>query len=730
MQYNKLNEFGGLNEILNRIGISIKLLHEQNNNIELEVNNIKRAVNRIELLKNENINEEIKNANNRDNNSDNNSDDYDDDDDDYDDTNITLNRKGATAYKSSLHPILDLFTYTSLHVTNNIDDFEQLCLLIQQAMSYNLELFIKLLMLHRNIKIGNGIKHIYYLSLIILKLHYKNNDFYHLYQYILSDSFGYAKDMLRLMKINRELYISFEEELILYSTLVYDVIKDIIVHNKKEVNLMLFKYLSYETGQFKQETKQIWTKVNELINNDIIFIQCVDDTQLTLLQDKKEYEIQFKLLSLLKKSLKVTDSVKSIHLTNKTIRNIKTLFNQHINLTDNMFKGIHNDGTLFGTHTDINDEIKMVYNVLVKTPTLSFKHAQKTILKRHDKTDIVSTILVKALDMYHENVKNKTITVKTHGLNIVEEVYNYYIKLIKNINDVDVVLETQINTIINDIKDYIYPLFTDSQQASLFRESLLFILDISGSMHDVPLNTGLFYMLVMVKIFNLTELYYFESNYHVVSLTESDITGPLNNLITKIYKSTCGSTNLNSILQYFDKKQLTNKNVIICTDGDCDPSRNNKSPFHDIAQKSKYLNTHNYIVLNVNQSTLKFPYLFNDIRVCYLTGNNPKQLNGFIKALVYSTINNVPITPELILKYCLDYITLNDNILNSINTFKCTTLDDHSHTLLLLHRVFMQNISISKTQKNKTSENENNKTNIIKHDRRRLIRGGRFIKRR
>jgi hypothetical protein len=35
-----------------------------------------------------------------------------------------------------------------------------------------------------------------------------------------------------------------------------------------EVNLMLFKYLSYETGHFAVESKVIWTRVNEILTLD------------------------------------------------------------------------------------------------------------------------------------------------------------------------------------------------------------------------------------------------------------------------------------------------------------------------------------------------------------------------------------------------------------------------------------------------------------------------------
>lgn len=52
------------------------------------------------------------------------------------------------------------------------------------------------------------------------------------------------------------------------------------------------------------------------------------------------------LREIFKKSL---SSSYSNLFTNKTRRMIKKCFNLHINLLDNLFKGIHSDGTKFGS---------------------------------------------------------------------------------------------------------------------------------------------------------------------------------------------------------------------------------------------------------------------------------------------------------------------------------------------------------------------------------------------
>jgi hypothetical protein len=59
-------------------------------------------------------------------------------------------------------------------------------------------------------------------------------------------------------------------------------------------------------------------------------------------------------------------------------------------------------------------------------------------------------------------------------------------------------------------------------------------------------------------------------------------------------------------------------------------------------------------VINVKLEKLNFPYIDIDPKVCYLTGNNPKTINGLIKSMIISTRDKIPITPDLILTHSLD----------------------------------------------------------------------------
>jgi hypothetical protein len=392
----------------------------------------------------------------------------------------------------------------------------------------------------------------------------------------------------------------------------------------------------------------------------------------------------------------------SMKLTNKKTRLIKKFFNQLINLTDNMFKGFHSDGKIIGSMGDDETEINMLYSVLKKTPSISFAKAEKTIKKWIFETKIddfgektyVSKkheLIIRAYDKYIQEIKDKKATVKTRGVDLVTKCWDYF-----NSTDVDVVIEEQINKASEELKSFISPSFDDTFTFEDFKNSLILVLDISGSMAGVPLNTGLFYMLMLVKIFSIQTLYFFETNLHIKNIETFDISN--HELIKIIYTKCLGSTNLVSVFEYLDKNKINNKNVVVITDGDCDPINNYyttdiKSPFHEVTcidkKNSKYPDVLdcNFIVVNVKNTEMNFPYLGIDPKVCYLTGNNPKTLNGFIKALCESSKTKTMITPELVLKYTL---TMDELVFNhTVPKYSSVMTDGRINELF---NVFIKNL--------------------------------------
>jgi hypothetical protein len=391
------------------------------------------------------------------------------------------------------------------------------------------------------------------------------------------------------------------------------------------------------------------------------------------IHDSNDWKIQ-KALDIKSHLEQILFRTGSLSLTNKARRQIKKLFNEQVNLTDNMFQGLHVDGSVIGSLANDELEIELLYRVLKKTPSISFAKAEKTIKKwiseaheidewKHDLQlltypTIKHRLIVGAYCKYMEEVKNKKVQVKTRGLDYVTRCFEYW-----SFQVFDPVIEEQINKTCDELKAFILTSFDDEFTFEDFSDSLILVLDISGSMNGTPLNTGLFYMLMMVKIFGINTLYYFESELEVRTISSGWTTNL--ELINQVYSDSKGSTNLDVVFQHLNSIGTSDKNVIIITDGDCDPGNYNShghssNPFHEVTregkEKSSYPNVvdNNFVVVNVKEAKMNFPYLDLDPNVCYLTGNNPKTLNGFIKALCESTKSGTTITPDLILKYTLN----------------------------------------------------------------------------
>lgn len=418
---------------------------------------------------------------------------------------------------------------------------------------------------------------------------------------------------------------------------------------------------------------------------------------------RKALEIKKNLEDLLFKSGK-------FELTNKTRRSIKKFFNEQINLTDRMFQGFHIDGSIIGTLNNISLEINMLYQIFKKTPTLSFAKAEKTVKKwiaefHNSNSKIYPSkkheLIITAYEKYMEEVRNKKVTVKTRGLDLVTKCYQYWENSV-----FDPVLEEQINKACEELKTFVLPSFDDTFTFGEFSESIVPILDISGSMLGIPHETGLFYLLMLVKVFGVKTIHYFESIHYCKTIEagwETNI-----ELIKQIYRGVTGSTNLSSVFHYLDIIKTNGKNIIIITDGDCDPEKSGSSsnPFHQVTRSDKAMSKYpnvtdcNFIVVNVNQTELKFPYLNVDPQVCYLTGNNPKTINGFIKALCEATKLKKMITPDMILKYSLLLPELELEF--SVPKFSNTMTDEQIENLFT---VFQKNLPPKKI-KNVVQDNE------------------------
>jgi hypothetical protein len=611
--------------------------------------------------------------------------------------NLTLNKKGSEAWNSTLNPLVDMFSLCTKKLPVK-GEFLKIIKILDDSIKNDPTTYLKLLKFHRLINNGNGIKWLYYLGMVILKYH--DNE---LYEKVLEWSWQYPKDILRLNRITNMLKIDNNSknimikvdnlhnkttikgrrvnafiknnkssninpsnynltvlpfELIFYSEVLLDIFKKVLnPNNEEDYNPMFLKYLGYEKRQWYLESNIIWQYLEYIIKEE----SKTSDTLKDLI--KSQEKIKHSLGSEIRDILKDVNFDEKI-FTNKKRRLIKKCFNEHVNLLDNLHKGQHKDGSLLGSHNN-NKEMNLILDQLKKSPTLAFKNFEKTIKKYHwnENKSVKQKLISDAYNLYLERLKTGDIKVKTHGLDISDDAYNFFV----NNNEFDQSLESKLEDMAEKLKYSILEIAGSAFFTSL-KDSFEIVLDISGSMCGKPLQTGLLYMLLLTKVLNLKRLFYFENDLHIVELNDSDYNNSMCNLIKKIYKRDCGCTKLQNVFKYIKKEKITDKNIIIITDGDCDPHGNNSNPFHTAPKEDQNIR---YVVVNVKEEKMNFPYLNMDPNVCYVTGNNPKTLNGFIKALIFSIINKIILTPSLVLKYSLELEELKEDF----NISKKYTLD-------------------------------------------------------
>lgn len=578
-------------------------------------------------------------------------------------SNSIVNRNGCIAFDSTLNYGCDFFTLNSKVFPTTLESFTEIVNILVSLKNTNGELFLKLLKYHRLIDKGNGIKWLYYLSMIILKNEHENQD--NIYESILKWSWGYAKDFHHLHRIQYYMNKKDEKfiEIKIYGNLLYNMFFDFLHDNQNEnYDPMLVKYLSFESGHWSYETDLIWQRIEYLFcssssSREKFFLLIKQGTEL-----KNTISKEFR--SILKYRIDSVNYKKGDFIfTNKVRRQIKILFNRYINLTDHLFQKIHTDGSKFGSHSNKETEIFLIYNVIRQTPSISNQLLTKKIKKMQSTDDILSDrdeLLVKGYVKYLESLKSKKIQVKIHGVDLRKECYEYFLK--QSIKE-DYDLENKLNEMIESSKKDLMTNFHDSSAFDIFSKNVVLLLDISYSMSDTPIETGLLYTLLMVKIFRIQEVYLFHDTTRSIKISDKDMDGEILNLLRIIYTKPSGSTNLDSAFKLFQKEKISNKKVVIITDGDCDADSHGNSPFMNIfdekKQKYTYLHLNSYIVVNVSVDKMNFPYLSNYPNVCYVSGNNIKTMRGLIKALFVSVEQKIPFTPELVLKYSIDLDELN-----------------------------------------------------------------------
>lgn len=661
--------------------------------------------------------------------------------------NYILNTKDADAWVSTLNPLIDLFAIGIKKCPDSLEEFEKIFNIVSNALREDPECFIKVLKFHRLISNGNGIKWLYYLCMLVIKM--ENS---YLYEKILDWSWQYPKDFMNLHRITNmycpinsstdiqiqlpkknapkgtfankfkawilqnkvksygatevQVQVQVQIEIVMYANMVSALFINLLTPDfDSGYNPMLLKYMSYESGHWEVETHLIWECVEKILGNNDNFNQLINS------ESELGTNLGTELRNILKQSL-INPNGSSKLFTNKTRRLVKKCFNSHINLTDNFFKGIHQDGSIFGSHTSKSEETDLIAGQLKRTTTLAFNRLEKTIkkyqsdepdgYKQNLTPDLTYSYLLEGYSKYLELLKLGKVKVKTTGLDITKQVWDFF----KSNETFSQTIESKLI----DMTDKLKISLIETSGTCLFNQlaqRFSLVLDISGSMRNTPIQTGLLYMLLMAKVFRIKQLFYFESVLHIVDLEDTDFDGTFCNLIKKIYKNVHGSTNLKVIFEHFKSNNIRNKNVIIITDGDCDPFSYSKSnPFHTAPKESNGLK---YVVVNVKETKMNFPYLGMDPNVCYVTGNNPKTLNGLIKALVLAIFTNQPITPTLVLKCSLYFEELE-------NSFEVGTYSKiyNSSEIKNIYQVFMKNRPPIKLKLYEDSDSDCNSNTKIK----------------
>jgi len=631
--------------------------------------------------------------------------------------NLTLNEKGACAFKSTTDSLIDLFTLCSKNPYMSVEQFTELYQLMVNCINENPNAFIQLIAFHRGIAKGNGIKHYYYLGMELLEKCCLDPE---LYKEMIVHTYQYSKDLYYLGNKGIEIYA----EKILEQ--IFSLLETNVSDSSVKYDPMLLKYLAYEGQHWSHQMKQIQSELNRLVTlRKSEFISLVQNTS-DFAKDEMRNRIGSNLRQLFSRSIH-SESI----FTNRVMRILKTTFNKEVNLSDCLFAGKHYDGTLLNETMDENnvflqESIDKIASDISHTSGIATKLMCKTLKKWQkiqnpvkernnserepldceqtdqyeepldceqrdsyeepfdceqtdqyeepldceqtdqyeepldcEQTDecipmILSQrkkLLIAGYVQYKLNLSTGKTLAKEIGVDLTSLAYDYY----RTGNDPSG-LESQLIQRIKRLESDWLSKFDESFTLEQFKNSFVAILDRSVSMSGIPIQTGLLYLLIMVKIFRITEIIYFDSSTEVRKFTDHDIDGPILDLLKKVYTEAQNSTELSRAFYLLEAQCKSERMVMVITDSDCDPVPNSSSTnaFHNAFNTSiyKYLPTNQYIIMNVKETAMKFPYLSFHKQVAYVSGTST--IVFLIDALIYCSKMHISLTPTIVLQRCLE----------------------------------------------------------------------------
>jgi hypothetical protein len=562
-------------------------------------------------------------------------------------SSLTLNEKGAVSYRHTFSSLLDLF---GQNITNGDDvkemsyeEFNELFETCYKAYVSDPNLFIAMLAYRRSIH-HVGQKMMYYIMMYIVRT-------YHNYT-----TFENSKQTREVKVINEEK--KEKKENIQKKSFFSMFVEKIAFKRKDEEDqidnedekIIVTKEFSKEKNDYIDILNWSHACKKDLLRMSRIYSSVSPSSTFPELQlasnmvfdyiskDENESNLLFKYLGtdhfekenkIIRDKLnrKLQNNDLSIY-SNKMLRKFYSSQKSRLYLVDYLLRGEKEDGRPI----TIEDE-DYVVDYLKKVSAKAFKKVMKTISHFGYSTKDYQQVLYRAYQKIQSEIVSKKFSVKSTGMNPIEDCYFY-----RNKNEIDPILESMLDTKLQTLKTRVKNILTDS--------SIDLVIDNSGSMDGQPIQTAWYITMMMHKLCHLSSFIVFNTtaSKHFIESSEASEEKTWKDTIDSIYRPVRGSTYLDTIFPHLEN----NDNLtLILTDGDCDPNSQGNNPFQEALNRFP---KRKFVVWNLKNKKLCFPYSSLDDRVGYISGNEI----GLVEA-VFSSLPNI--SPIGLMRECLKEFT-------------------------------------------------------------------------
>jgi hypothetical protein len=526
-------------------------------------------------------------------------------------SSLVLNEKGAVAFQSTFSPLVDLFglnapKWGSLSLT----EFTSIVEICQRAYAADPDQYLRLVKYRRSIS-HLGQKMMYYVMITVLRLSNPVE-----YKAILEWTHACKKDLFRLARIYRMAGMSGMSGMPGMSD-----------NTRLDLTDLYQQYVTERSKLSTDTQKWILTPNAHIVPVEIE--QIVNEVVAHIGNDGNDTNLLFKYIGTNHFSVENTMIRRLFNMkrkeadlpvfSNSQFRLLFSREKQKLHLFDTFLQGFKEDGT-----TPIGDDRAYIVRYLKKMSTIAFQNAKQTISAFGESAIPYQRVLYQAYCDIEREVQQKTFTVKATGINPVEKCYQYW-----QTNERDVILEGTLDTKLKLLRE----------KLGNGAPALDIVIDNSGSMNGKPIQTAFYITLMLHRLFGCQSAVVFNSDAERFNISGES----WKDVIRSIYRPTTGSTNLETS---FPRLENNSNTTLILSDGDCDPTSQGANPFQEALVRFP---NRTFIVWNLKESKLHFPYCINDRRVGYLSGNDPSVISGVLQLLS----RGESITPVGLLKECV-----------------------------------------------------------------------------